>query len=185
MHFRVVQHRFEPPREIRVRPFVAVHLEAMAGFLDAGGVVVTVPDVGHDDGGLAEIQALGETVVAAVVDHRVDLWNDRGLRVPAGDMDVRWHVGIFAFVFLHVDQRTIGQFGQDLDDPLEQRSVTGTQTAEADIEKGLVVVGLEMRDGVLLVLSDTALEVLKPFRIERMAALELHRLRVEQEVEMG
>ena len=71
--------------EVVVRPVVAWQLEAVTGFLDPRRVVVTVPDVGHDDRRLAEIEALGERVVAAVMDDGVDLGDDGRLREPAID----------------------------------------------------------------------------------------------------
>jgi hypothetical protein len=44
---------------------------------------VSVPGKRHDECRFAEVETFSECVVAAVVDHDIDLWNDRGLREPA------------------------------------------------------------------------------------------------------
>ena len=61
------------------RVAVGVEPHAEARLLDALGVVVLVPEQRQDDHRLAEVQALGDRVVAAVGDDGVDLREDRGL----------------------------------------------------------------------------------------------------------
>ena len=63
----------------------------MAGFLDARRIVMAIPDIGHDDGGLAEIEAFGEGVVAAVMDDRIDLRQPAtSMMLQRGDKIVKW-----------------------------------------------------------------------------------------------
>ena len=59
---------------------VGVQSDAEPEFVDALGVFVLVPEQRQHDQRLAEVQRLGDGVVAAVRDHQVDLGNHLGLR---------------------------------------------------------------------------------------------------------
>ncbi len=59
-HGRVIKAKLDFRLQLLGLPIGAVHFTTVAGLLDAGCVVVTVPHVWHDDGRHTEIQALGE-----------------------------------------------------------------------------------------------------------------------------
>src|ERR1700726_3006425 len=58
----VVQAVVDAGGELRFGPVGAVHLEAVAGLLNAGGIVVAIPREGHDDCRLAKEQALRKRI---------------------------------------------------------------------------------------------------------------------------
>ena len=82
-----------------------------------------------------------------MVDHRVDLGDDRGLGIPARDMDVGRHLAVGVAIVADVDQRPVRQARDDVDDPLEQLGVAGTQTPEANVDQRLVGVLRDRRRG--------------------------------------
>jgi hypothetical protein len=81
----------------------------MTGFIDPRRIVVAIPDIGHDDCRLAEIEALGERVIAAVMDGCIDLRNDGWLRKPALDNDVTRQVAILVLIVADIDESAVAQ----------------------------------------------------------------------------
>ena len=78
-----------------------------------------------------------------------------------------------------------GTLGDHRDDPLREVGVARAQVAEADVEQRLVAVGREGRYLVGRFLAHAALQILEVLGIEREAPLELDRLGIEQQVQMG
>ena len=82
MHRLVHEHAFNGGPEFLGLPVVAVQVAAVPRFRNALGVVMAIPDIGHDERRLAKIQALIERVVAPMMDHRIGLRDDRRLGIP-------------------------------------------------------------------------------------------------------
>lgn len=82
MHRLVGEHAFDSGPEFLGFPVIAVQVAPMPRFRNALGVVMAIPDIGHDESGLTKVQAFIERVVAPVVDHRIGLRDDRGLGIP-------------------------------------------------------------------------------------------------------
>ena len=157
----------------------------MAGFGHPRRVVVAVPDIGHDDGRLAEEQAFRERVVAAMVDHRSRLREHRRLRKPRLHDHIAGHIRVLVLVAAHIHQRAIARRPHRRDDALEEFRVARAQRAERHVKQRPIVVLGEARHRVGLLLPHAAFQVLELLGIERVLALEFHRLGVEQEVEKG
>ena len=51
---------------------------------------MTVPYVGHNNCRLAEIETLGKTVVATMMNDHIHLRNNAGLGEPVLDMHIGW-----------------------------------------------------------------------------------------------
>jgi len=167
-----------------VSPMIAMHFEALAGFMDAGGVVVAVPDVGHDYGGLSEIEAFGKGVVAAMMDDGVNLGDDGRLREPLIKDEIFRDVRIGVEVAADIDEGTNGELAERIDEALKSFCVTAAERTEADVDERLAGVFFEGGDGVGLLGADAALKVLEFLRIERAAAAEFHGFGIEKEIEI-
>ena len=82
MHHLVGEHAFNGGPQFLGLPVVAVQVAPVSCFRDALGVVMTIPDIGHDECGLTKVQALIERVVAPMMDHHIGLRDDRRLGIP-------------------------------------------------------------------------------------------------------
>src|SRR5664280_2645069 len=182
-HCAIGEDRVEVAREIVEGPVIAMHLDAMAGFVDAGGVVVAVPNVRHDDRRLAEVQTLGEGVVAAVVNDSVNLRNDRGLREPLVENYILWDVRVSVEICADIHQRADRELTDGINEALQGLGIAAAERAEAHVDHWLVRVPGKRRDAVGLLLADTSFEIFKVCGIQRSTALELYGLGIEQQVE--
>ena len=154
----------------------------MPGFGCAHGVVVAVPDIGHHDGGLAEIEAFGERIVATVMDHSIDLRDDRRLGIPAGQMYVVRNIAVTVDVVADIDQSAIGQRADGFDDAFQQIGIARPQRAERHIQKRLVVIGLESGNRIWGLVAHAAFQILELGRVQRVLAAEFGGLGIKQQV---
>ena len=83
---------------------VAMHADAMFRVIHTLGVIVAIPDVGHDKRWNAEIQAFIKTVVAAVLNKEIHVGQDADLWIPVIDDDVVGCLFILVKVIPGVDQ---------------------------------------------------------------------------------
>ena len=67
---------------------------------------------------------------------------------------------------------------------MDGHCVATTERAEADVDQRLVLILLETRNVIGLFLSYAAFEILKTFGIEWVAAVELYRLGIKQQVQV-
>ena len=114
LHLLVREHGHDLGRQLIIGPGIAVNLEAMAGFLNPRGIVMAIPDIGHDDGGLAEIEAFGEGIVAAMVDDAIDLRDHRRLRIPLVDQHIGRNIRVLIKIVADIDQRPHRHFPMTL-----------------------------------------------------------------------
>lgn len=110
-----------------VGPIVAMHLEAVAGFVDAGGVIVAVPNIRHDDGRLGEVETFREGVVASVVNDGIDLRDDRRLGEPVFENDVFRNVRIGFEITAYIHQDANGKPAKSIDKVLKGSCVAAAE----------------------------------------------------------
>ena len=82
------QQAIDVSEQFVISPFVAVHPDAVPGVVHPLRVVVPIPDERHHERRLAEVERLVEGVVSAVLDDDITVWQDGGLWVPRGEVDV-------------------------------------------------------------------------------------------------
>ena len=104
-----------------------MHPDAVTSFVHARRVVMAVPDVRHDDRRFAEVKALSEGVVAAVMDDSINLRNDRGLRKPLVEDDVGRDICVLVEISADVDQCTQRQLAEGVDQAPQSRDVDAAQ----------------------------------------------------------
>src|SRR5262249_30655895 len=129
-----------------------------------------------------EIEAFGERIVAAMVDHSIDLGNNRRLRKPFRNMNVRRYFRILIDVVADIDESPDRHLAERRNDALEEVDVARPEGTVRNVDQRLVIVQRELGDFVRLVLAHAALKILKLLRRQLVAALELHRCWIEQEI---
>ena len=107
---------------------------AEADLLDALRVVVLVPEERQHDHRLAEVDRLGDRVVAAVRDHEVDLRQDRRLRQELGAGHVRRELDRLVLRAL-ADDVAVRRLGERGDEAVHQLDVGRAEAAEADVDE--------------------------------------------------
>src|SRR5687767_11934587 len=146
LHFFAGQHGIDFLYELVIGPIVAMRLETVARLFDARGVVMAVPNIRHDQRRLAEIETLGEGIVAAMVNDGIDFGDHRRLRKPAVDADIAWNIGVPILVVADVDECPHGHLAEKRYQPLEKIYVAGAERAETHIQQRLAVVALRSEE---------------------------------------
>ena len=111
-HDGIVDQPVDGAKKIFIGPIVAMQFEAMPGLGDTGSIVVTIPDIGHDQRRLSEVEALREAVVPAMVNDCIGLRNHRWLWIPAGEMHVGRRCVVGVEIVADIDQHPIGPAGE-------------------------------------------------------------------------
>ena len=104
--------------------FVRIGVEppSEARLVDSLGVVVLIPEKRQQHHRLAEVEALGDGVVATVGDHQIDLRQDGGLRqeLRAGHVRCQLQLGVLG---AHRNDHPVRRLGQRSDEASHQLDV--------------------------------------------------------------
>ena len=102
--------------------------------MDPLRVVVLVPEDRQDDHRLAEVDALGGRVVAAVGDHEIHLGQHRNLRDELGPGHVGGQLVCLVLRSLR-DDVAVRRLGQRLHEPLHERHVGRSERSKAEVDQ--------------------------------------------------
>src|SRR5262249_42479607 len=105
---------------------VGVEAGAEAGFVEALGVVVLVPEDREDDHRLAGVEGLGDGVVATVGDHQVDLGGGLGVGGGIGGGRVVGEV-VRGWLGAFGDDHPVAVAGEGFDQVAHQVDVGGAE----------------------------------------------------------
>ena len=121
---------------------VRVEAHAEAELVHALRVVVLIPEERQDDHRLAEVEALGDRVVAAVRDHEVGVGEDRRLREELRAAHV---VRELVLIVLRPfrDDEALRAVGKRRDEPSHQVDVGRAEAAERKVDERAVGLGRE------------------------------------------
>ena len=177
----VPQQAGERAVQLRVGEAVGVQAHAEPELVHPLGVVVLVPEQRQDDHGLAEVQALGGGVVAAVRDHQVGARDDRGLRQELRAVHVAGQLQFGVQRSLGHDVAVRGG-RQAVDDPAHQGHVGRPQRAEREVDERPAASGQRLGQAERLVgLPDRGIQPV-PARAERPGPPVVGDLRVDVQV---
>lgn len=118
-------------------------MQPCAGLARSQTIVVTIPAVGHNQGWHAIVKRFAKAVVATVMNEKIGLGDDRGLRKPAAQIDIVGNALVAFEKTADIDEEARGERCENLDYAADKIGVDGAEASEFGLGASVFTTSLE------------------------------------------